>query len=130
MHFLSWWQGMAVAGIFGMGAWGLRWELVDFFLDRFGDVLRDRLRRRDRQPDAGERTDRRHPTAAAVADHGTTRRDPAGNASREASPLERTRQVEGVRELQDHPAQSILIIRAQERRLHTVVLIDHEDSSE
>jgi hypothetical protein len=53
MHFLSWWQGMAVAGIFGMAAWGLRWVFADFFLDRFGDLLSDRLQRRDRQPDAG-----------------------------------------------------------------------------
>lgn len=44
---------LAVAGIFGMAAWGLRWALADFFLDRFGDILSDRLQRRDRQPDAG-----------------------------------------------------------------------------
>jgi hypothetical protein len=53
MDFLSWWQGIAVVGIFGMTAWGLRLALADFLLDRFGDVLSDRLQRRDRQPDAG-----------------------------------------------------------------------------
>ena len=44
---------LAVVGILGMAAWALRWEFADFFLDRFGDVLSDRLQRRDRQPDAG-----------------------------------------------------------------------------
>jgi len=53
MHVFSWWWGIAAAGIFGVAALGLRWEFADFFLDRFGDVLNDRLQRRDRQPDAG-----------------------------------------------------------------------------
>ena len=53
MHFLSWWRGIAAAAIFGLAAWGFRWEFADFFLDRFGDVLSDRLHRQDRQPDAG-----------------------------------------------------------------------------
>jgi hypothetical protein len=51
MHVLLGWQGLAVAGIIGMAAWGLRWVLGDFVLDRFGDALHDRLLRRDRQPD-------------------------------------------------------------------------------
>lgn len=53
MQLLSWCQGIAVAGILGIAAWALRWEFADLVLDRFGDVLSDRLQRRDRQPDAG-----------------------------------------------------------------------------
>jgi hypothetical protein len=53
-----------------------------------------------------------------------------GTLRGQASPFERTRHVERVGELQDHSAQSVLIIPAQERCLHAVVLVDHEDSSE
>jgi hypothetical protein len=51
MHVPSWWQGLAVAGIVGMAAWGLRLVFADFILDRFGDVLSDRPWRRNRPPD-------------------------------------------------------------------------------
>lgn len=49
---LSGWPGIAVAGLIGMVVWGLRFVIADFVLDRFGDVLSDRMRRWDeRQPD-------------------------------------------------------------------------------
>jgi hypothetical protein len=52
MTALSGWQGIAVAGLIGMAVWALRFVIADFVLDRFGDVLSDRLRRWDqRQPD-------------------------------------------------------------------------------
>jgi len=52
MHVLSGWRGLAVVGIIVVVAWGLRFVLADFVLDRFGDVFNDRTRRWDRQPDA------------------------------------------------------------------------------
>ena len=42
---LSGWQGIAAAGLIGMVVWGLRFVIADFVLDRFGDVLSDRMRR-------------------------------------------------------------------------------------
>src|SRR5262249_10305225 len=47
-----------------------------------------------------------------------------------SSPLERTQHVESVVELQDDPAQAVLIVPAQERRLHAVVLVDDPDPSQ
>jgi hypothetical protein len=48
----SGWQEVAVAGIVGMVVSGLRFVIADFVLDRFGDVLSDRMRRWDeQQPD-------------------------------------------------------------------------------
>jgi hypothetical protein len=40
MHVLSGWQGLAVLGIIAMAAWGLRFVLADFILDRFGRWVR------------------------------------------------------------------------------------------
>jgi len=57
IHGLSWWQAVAVCGTIALAAWGLRLTLQDFFLDRFGDVLSDRLKRWDNRPDAPEPTD-------------------------------------------------------------------------
>ena len=50
---LSEWQEIAVAGLVGMVVWGLRFVIADFVLDRFGDVLSDRIRRWDRQQPDG-----------------------------------------------------------------------------
>jgi len=50
---LSGWHGVAVAGIIGMVLWGLRFVIADFVLDRFGDVLSDRMRRWDQQQPDG-----------------------------------------------------------------------------
>jgi hypothetical protein len=47
------WQGIAVAGLIGMVVWGLRFVIADFVLDRFGDVLSDRMRRWDKQQPDG-----------------------------------------------------------------------------
>ena len=44
----SWWE-IAVAGLVGIAAWGLRWAFADFVLDRFGDIVSDRLQHRDRE---------------------------------------------------------------------------------
>ena len=46
---LSGWQGIAAAGLVGVVLWGLRFVIADFVLDRFGDVLSDRIRRWDEQ---------------------------------------------------------------------------------
>ena len=53
MHVLLGWQVLAVAGTVGMVAWGVRLAFADFLLDRFGVLLTDRVRRRDRRPDGG-----------------------------------------------------------------------------
>jgi len=53
MHFRFGWQGITVVGIIGMGLWRLRLAFADFILDRFADLRRDRLRRRDVRRTAG-----------------------------------------------------------------------------
>jgi len=53
MAVLSGWQEIAVAGLIGMAGWALRFVIADFVLDRFGDVLSDRMRRWDQQQPDG-----------------------------------------------------------------------------
>jgi hypothetical protein len=52
MHVLSGWQGLALATTVGISVCALHWVLIDFLLDRFGNV-NDCRRRRGRQSDGG-----------------------------------------------------------------------------
>ena len=36
-------EGLVAVGIIGVVAWSLYWPLRDFVLDRFGDLLNDRI---------------------------------------------------------------------------------------